>query len=71
MSHTINAKTNKQQNHPKVNFKKYLSNINEPESNIAFRISPELEAEMLDNRLLMKYRIKKHAQRMREKFFTE
>jgi hypothetical protein len=65
MSHSRNAKMNKNQNHPKVQTNQYLHNLGEPEDNYDFHISEGLELEMLENSYLMKQRIRNHARRMR------
>ncbi len=51
---------------PKVYFKQYLNNINEPAANIFDDdLSPELSVEFLENSFTMKHRIRQLAKKMR------
>lgn len=68
MSHSTNAKMNKQQKHPKVNFKQYLYNSGEPGDDTDFNISAELEAELLEGSYYMKRRIRRIAQSIRNNY---
>jgi hypothetical protein len=61
MSHSTDSADNKQ---PKVYFAQYLTNFDEPQDDLS-RDTPELEAELLENTYVMKRRIRRMAEKMR------
>jgi len=69
MSHSTNAKTNKQQQHPKVHFKQYLYNADEPEENNNEDVSQESLAELEEQAdryyMFLRRQIRLNAQRKR------
>jgi hypothetical protein len=68
MSHSTNAKTNKQQDQPKVFFKQYLYNSGEPMDNMSQDTPAELEAELLENSYVMRRRFRNVAKKLRNRY---
>lgn len=68
MSEEYFTRTHKHQKHPQVHFQQYLYNAGEPNEDNSFHISVELEAELLENSLFMKRRIRRIAQRARNQY---
>jgi hypothetical protein len=68
MSHTTNARKNKQQNHSKVDFHRYLYNADGPRDVYSDDMPQELEAELLENSYFMRRRFRHNAQRMRNNY---
>lgn len=67
MSYEYSTRMNKQQKHPKVHNKQYLSNLGEPRDNISHDLdSPsELDAHLMENSYMMKRYFRHMAQNMR------
>lgn len=55
-------------NHPKVFFEQYLYNLSDPRDDSSYNTPPELEAELLENSLVMKRRYRHIAQRLRKRY---
>lgn len=67
MSQTDLAIKNKHQKQSKVNYQAYLINPNEPMEHIPDDIHAELEAELLENNVPMRQKIRYLARRMRSR----
>lgn len=67
MSRTYSKLTTKNQKHPKSNFVHYLYHTNEPHDVAPSNISPELEAELLENSESMRQNFRHHAHLIRNR----
>ncbi len=68
MTHSNNAKKNKQQKHPKKFFEQYLYNVRAPWSHVPNDTPAETEVELQENSLEMKRRFRYIAQRLRDNY---
>lgn len=68
MSRTYSTEKGKNQKHPKVNYREYFSNPNEPRENLYNDMPAELEVELLENSGVMKREFRRFAQRRRNRY---
>ncbi len=67
MPHRDYATKNKQQKHPKINFRQYLYNSGEPRFDIFRGSSNELSIDLLEDSYDMKRRFRQIARKMRDR----
>jgi len=69
MSHSTNAITNKNQKHPKVDFRQYLYNSSEPNYDLEYYISPKFRARLEEQTdkyyTVIRRQVRKNAKRLR------
>lgn len=68
MSYEYSAIRNRQQKHPKVHFRQYLSNPGEPRDNIFNDTPAELETELLENNRFSRRHFRHIAQSIRNRY---
>jgi len=68
MSHNRRSNKNSQKAGPNLSYMEYLYDPDESAISDDYKMPPELEAELLDNSLTMKRRLKRIAQRVENRF---
>ena len=68
MSRTYPAIKSKYQKHPKVSYRAYLNNANEPREYLSQDVPAALEAELLDNSANARQEFRHLAHRMRNRY---
>lgn len=69
MFHNHEIPKNKQQKHPKVYFKQYISSRSEPEDDMSGDMPEELEGKLLGNSNNMRRHFRQIAQSMRNRYY--
>jgi hypothetical protein len=68
MSHSTEARTINQQKHPKIYFKQYIHDTNEPRDVSSRDMPIKLEIELVENSYIMRRELRQKARRLRDQY---